>query len=294
MAGTAGENMSAAGKGEWVRCDCLRSFWGADAASQRVQLHRCKAKHVQVDHLDLHTEPSPENVLVVILSYSDNKSMVRQTRKHLIQAGFPEETIRVRYGYNIDRDRWMGRQIEGNEIVHLGFLHYWAPYVESLLVAGTACKKHTILWVEDDVRLCARFSDIMQEFRHSPKPICWLGYEKKKWTGAQLIGFKGDGLKLAWQAASNRPNPKHVFRHLDCLWIHALCDDIHWPHRSLATQADHWSATANFLRKGQHKKRILGSEGELECKRQAGCASTSEAGSQEVVEQLGGWNSQGA
>ena len=231
-------------------------------------LHRCRSKHVQVSNLELHAEPSHENVLIVILSYNDNKNMLRQTRKHLVEAGFPDKSIHVKYGYNKAEDHWMGRPIEGNEIVHLGFLHYWAPCVERLLVAGTAGvagaagAEFTVMWAEDDVRVCAPFSDIMQEFKQSPLPVCWLGFEKKNWTGAQLIGFKGEGLKLAFQVANDRVNKRQVFRHLDCLWIQQLCDHIFWPHRSLATQLDHWSATANFERKGQHKRRILGSESE--------------------------------
>ncbi len=246
---------------EWKCCTCLRSFWGNTAASHRAQIHRCRRKHVKPHHLGLAAVPSSKNVLAVILSYSGNKHMVRRTREHLVQAGFPDEAIHVRYGYNIDRDHWMGRPIAGNEIVHLGFLHYWAPFVESMLVAGTAeagTAEHTLMWIEDDIRVCSPFSAILQEFTRSPKPICWLGFEKKRWSGSQLIGFKGCGLRLAFQVASNRPSRTGVyFRHLDCLWIQTLNDHIHWPQQSLATQLDHWSSTSNFLREGQHKRRIL-------------------------------------
>ena len=58
---------------------CLRSFCGSDVASRCAQLHRCRAKHVEEGQLLLAQEPSPEDVLIVILSYSGNKSMVRQT-----------------------------------------------------------------------------------------------------------------------------------------------------------------------------------------------------------------------
>ena len=250
---------------------CLRSLWGSGVASRCAQLHRCRAKHVEEGQLLLAQEPSPENVLIVILSYSGNKSMVRQTRKHLLGAGFPEKAIHVRYGYNIKHDLWMGRTIAGNEVVHLGFLHYWVPYVESLLVGsgevGTA-KKHTVMWVEDDIRVCAHFSDIMEEFAKSVGPICWLGFEQKKWTGSQLVGFKGEGLQLAFHVASNRcPNSRHPFRHLDCLWIQALSKHISWPLNSLATQLDHWSATSNADRQGRHKKRILHSTAGGDCKK---------------------------
>ena len=128
-------------------------------------------------------------------------------------------------------------------------------------VAGTASASAS------DVLGIAALPAIVGEWRRctclqSPLPVCWLGFEKKNWTGAQLIGFKGEGLKLAFQVANDRVNKRQVFRHLDCLWIQQLCDHIFWPHRSLATQLDHWSATANFERKGQHKRIILGSESE--------------------------------
>ena len=67
---------------------CLRSFRGSDVASRHAQLHRCRAKHVEEGQLLLAQEPSPENVLIVILSYSGNKNMAQQTCKHLLGASF--------------------------------------------------------------------------------------------------------------------------------------------------------------------------------------------------------------
>ena len=89
----------------------------------------------------------------------------------------PADNISVTYGYTKGEAFWQGRALMGKEVCHAGWLHYWSRDAYKLLAGNE--KISCIFYVEDDVRFCAPFQEVVATVASASKPVVWVGYESK-------------------------------------------------------------------------------------------------------------------
>lgn len=200
----------------WVQCECGKRLPAANQNSARVQLCKCRAKHVKEENLQLGTqELRITSIWFCILTHADC-SLYKQTVEDLVNLGVSKDKIIVSTSVSPGAKHG-DRPLRDNELCHYGVKYrLFNKLHEKLQCDRTPA---AVIFCESNTNFDVDWRSFLQEVKEhmENKPVLWMGYRKKQCPGlyaqrtnnkivimgAKCIVCVRHGLKLLWKAINH-------------------------------------------------------------------------------------------
>ena len=143
-------------------------------------------------------------------------AMFSNTRQHLVQRGFPVESIRMLEGWDVRAGGESCDAPKPNQCCMWAFQHKFLPRAIRLFQQTAALR--VILWIEDDARLTRGESarSVLQQALQTAPSACRMGWRKcgAKWYGSHAAAFTLSACLAFQQELKGRTQPQKPLKHL--------------------------------------------------------------------------------
>jgi hypothetical protein len=148
-------------------------------------------------------------------------AMFSDTRQHLVQRGFPVESIRMLEGWDVRAGGESCDAPRPHQCCMWAFQHKFLP--RAIRCFQEAAALRVILWMEDDARLKKGESarSVLKEALETSPSACRMGWRTKKWYGSHAAAFTLPACLAFQQDLKERTHQNKPLKHLyglDTYW----------------------------------------------------------------------------